>query len=100
MSFKSTNISSSISKYPSSLATPITFTIDLPDIATFLLHFLAISIICCSLCIFEENVATIILLFPAVLNKSSKPAPTVFSDIVYPGFSTLVLSANNRSTPS
>ena len=100
ISFKSTNISSSISKYPNSLATPITLTIDLPDIATFLLHFLAISIICCSLCILEENVATIILLSPALLNKSSSPAPTVLSDIVYPGLSTLVLSASNKSTPS
>ena len=47
----------------------------------------------------DANVATIILLFDAFLNKSSNPAPTVLSDIVEPGCSAFVLSANNKRTP-
>ena len=93
-----TRISFSNSKYPSSAATATIFSILLPDTATFLPCILAASIICCILCTFDANVATIILPF-AFENNLAKLSPTTFSDIVYPGFSTFVESAIIANTP-
>ena len=47
----------------------------------------------------DAKVATIILLPFPFANNSSRPTPTVFSDIVNPGFSALVLSASIKRTP-
>ena len=93
-----TNVLSSTSIYPNSIATFIIFSILLPDTATFLPYTEAACIICWILWILEANVAIIILplVFPNILIKLS---PTIFSDFVYPGFSTLVESAIIAKTP-
>ena len=86
-------------KYPNSWDTAKTFTILRPTTATFLLNFTAELIICCILCTFDANVATIIL-FVQLVNNLSNSLPTLLSDIVWPGLWTLVLSDNNKVTPS
>ena len=48
---------------------------------------------------FDANVATIIRLFLASLNKSSKLSPTTLSLIVEPGLSAFVESDKSASTP-
>ena len=84
--------------YPVCNATSITFTILLPQMTHFLLNLTAVSMICWTLWILEENVATIRR--PVVLEKiSSNVAPTVLSDMVKPFLSAFVLSAIKSKTP-
>ena len=87
-----------MSKYPSLIATSEIFSILLPLKAIFLPYLIDEFIICCNLWILDANVATIILPLP-LLNKLSKVSPTVFSDMVYPGWHALVLSAISNNTP-
>ena len=85
--------------YPNSLAVVIIFTILLPHTAIFLPYFTAQFTICWTLCTFDANVATTILL-EELLNNLSNTSPTVLSDIVKPFLSALVESDISANTPS
>ncbi len=72
----------------------------LPESATLRPYFTAQFIICCTRLTFEANVAMIILLFSALLNRRSNELLTVLSDFVYPALSAFVESHSSASTPS
>ena len=94
-----TILSSGICKYPRSIATFDIFSILLPLKTIFLLYIIDASAICCILCIFDANVATITLPF-ALDIILFKVSPIIFSDKECPALSTLVLSAIKSKIPS
>ena len=70
----------------------------LPETVNFLPYLIASSIIFCTRCTLEENVA--IMIRPlALLNILSRASPTNFSDFVKPFLVAFVLSASIISTP-
>ena len=71
----------------------------LPSIAIFLPWEWAIFTICCNLCTWDANAASIILPL-AFENSSFKLSPTVLSDGVNPGICAFVLSDKSKSIPS
>ena len=86
-------------KYPSSVATLAMRTMLRPDRQILRLYRFASSITCWRRWIFEAKVAMIMRPL-ASLKYSLKVAPTLFSEIVKPGRSALVLSDMRAKTPS
>ena len=77
-----------------------TFSRLLPTSATLRPRLAATFIICCTRWIFEENVATIMRLLPALRKSVSNDSPTFLSLSVKPGRSALVESDIRQRTPS
>ena len=80
----------------------MTFTMLLPESATFLPYFSAQLIICCTRLMFDANVAMMsrFLFAYARAKSASKLAFTVCSVCVYPGRAAFVESAISSKTPS